>query len=119
MHVEDKSCGISRFFAENAKFHDSAIRTYSDECSSLFHCLIKCEIVNSTFIDCLIKCEIVNSAYIVQPIAKEGSKFIKLANKDGEHEPVLQLGAAKDWPKRAILLPGSCPLCYVTFLSSF
>ena len=43
---------------------------------------------------------------ILQESTKNSRKFLNLASKKGGYHPILTLGASKDWPKRALLLPG-------------
>lgn len=41
-----------------------------------------------------------------QALQKNSDKFINLSSKKGGYSPILTLGSSKDWPKRALLLPG-------------
>ncbi|KAL5268418.1 hypothetical protein ACHWQZ_G002322 [Mnemiopsis leidyi] len=45
--------------------------------------------------------------YVSEESTKSSRKFLNLASKKGGYHPILTLGASKDWPKRALLLPGN------------
>ena len=53
----------------------------------------------------------------MQESTKNSRKFLNLASKKGGYHPILTLGASKDWPKRALLLPG-IPKLLINLFSS-